>query len=136
MLGLPMAVVVLGAAIAAGPLLPAIAGDDYAPASRVAQILIAGAAVGVGFFWVRPGFLALGLVRPLFVLSSIAGATTVVCFLLVAPAGGAVGIAIVRAVVAGLIGSLVNASVLLVLARRGGASVPIDPPLPEFEVRP
>lgn len=121
-LGIPIAALVAIAAVAARHLVPAVAGASYEQAAAVAQILILGAAATVAFYWVRPAFLAFGLVRPLLGLSSILGGVTVIGFLLVAPQSGALGVATVRAVVAGLAGSAVNAAALLVITRRASGA--------------
>lgn len=106
-------------AIACLPLLPfvlrQIVGSDFDRAASTAQLLIAGAAVWVAFFWFRPLVLSLGEVRFRFVTALVVAVVSVVGFVVVAEPFGAPGVAMVQLVV-GALGA--NALAYAYLARR------------------
>lgn len=103
--GLPIGAVVVVAAALTGPVIHLVAGPAYRDAALPTAILLAGGGVSLAFFWVRPLFLSLDEVRPLFVISTITAMATALAFVLGATFGG-VAVAAARAVVAGLLGNL------------------------------
>jgi O-antigen/teichoic acid export membrane protein len=102
--GAPLAAVVLAAIPVVVLAVPSLAGRDYAPAAVPAAFLLVGTAAGVALFWVRPAYLATGLVRPLVAVSTIAAVAGLVGFVLAAPWAGAAGVAAVRGLFIGVAG--------------------------------
>lgn len=111
--GVPLAALVLAAIPMVVVALPRLAGRDYGAAAAPVAFLLVGAAVAVALFWVRPVYLATGLVLPLLVVSTMAAAVSVAGFLVAAPLGGPAGVAAVRALLTGLVGGGASAAYLL-----------------------
>jgi O-antigen/teichoic acid export membrane protein len=61
--GAPIGIAVLGGTLLIPLGLPHLVGRDYYPTVVVTQLLLVGAAVWAGFFWLRPLYLAMGQVR-------------------------------------------------------------------------
>lgn len=105
--GLPLAAVTL----AVLPLVPAavtlVAGDEFAPAARPAQLLLASATVWLAFFWLRPLLFSLGKVKLWLTNAVTVVVVSVFGFVIAAQALGAVGVAGVRLVIMGLAGQAV-----------------------------
>lgn len=109
LLGLPLGVTVLLGTTLVPIVLPAVAGDAYRGAIGATQILLAGSAVVLALFWVRPVFLATGRVRYLLWSSIVATALTVAGYVLLGTLIGAEGVALSRAAVAGAGGTVAAA---------------------------
>lgn len=77
-------------------------GSAFAPAIPVAQVLVAAAAVGIAFFWMRPAYMAVGSVRRWALLLSATGVLSLAGYALTAERFGAIGIAWVSFAVAGV----------------------------------
>jgi O-antigen/teichoic acid export membrane protein len=80
------------------PLVTLTAGQKYAPAAPMAQMLLAGSAIGLAGFWMRPYYLASGAVRQFLVASVVAGGLAVLGFFVAAPRWEGMGVATVRVV--------------------------------------
>lgn len=113
--GIPMA----AAGLACLPVLPFalrhLVGRDFGRAASTAQLLIAGAAVWIAFFWFRPLVLSLGEVRFRLATALVVAVVSVIGFVAVAEPFGAPGIAMVQLAVAAVGG---NAVAYAYLARR------------------
>lgn len=130
--GAPLAGMVLASIPVVMWSVPRIAGRDYRAAVGPAGILLLGAAVGVFLFWMRPGFLASGLVRPLLVVSTLAAALSLVGFAVAAPLAGPAGVAAVRTLLTGVVGGGAGAIYLLGRLRNGdGVATSSASPLAE-----
>ena len=90
-----------------------VVGPSYLAATEATRILIAGGAIWLCLFWVRPLLLTLGATRWLALSSGAGGVLQVVGMLTVAPRFGAAGVAWVQVVVA----LAVNGAHLRYLAR-------------------
>lgn len=92
------------------PLLPfavrLLAGDPYAPAGQVAQVLVAGGAISLLGFWLRPAFLARGKERPFFWVSLTVGLISVPALVAGALIAEAMGVAVMRVATVALLGNL------------------------------
>jgi O-antigen/teichoic acid export membrane protein len=88
-------------------------GEEYASAAGPALFLYVGALASVVGFWIRPGLLAIGAERELFVLSLVSGVLTLIGYFVLADPLGASGIAFSRAVFAGGLSTLVALRILL-----------------------
>jgi O-antigen/teichoic acid export membrane protein len=69
-IGLPLGSVFLIAASITPVVLPLLVGEEYLPAVLSAQLMLIGSALVLCFFWLRPVFLAQGLVQQWFYLTS------------------------------------------------------------------
>lgn len=114
-LGVPTSILVLLGLPLAGLAVRVIAGQEFVPATPAVQWLLAGSAVAMLVFWLRPAMLALDHVRFLFLNSAAAAAVSLVGFVLVAAPFGAAGVAAVRVGVATI---LASASLLAYLVVR------------------
>jgi O-antigen/teichoic acid export membrane protein len=112
-IGIPLAGLVLLGIPVVMLAIPRIAGRNYAAAVAPAAFLLVAAASAFALFWLRPAYLASGLVRPLLLISTMAAAASLAGFLLAAPVAGATGVAGVRALVTGIAGGGVAAAYLL-----------------------
>jgi len=74
-------------------------GARYLPAVASARLLIAGGALWLGFFWMRPVLLTLGAARWLALFSGATAVITVLGMFALAPGFGAVGVAAVQLLV-------------------------------------
>lgn len=100
--GLPLGAAALLSVIVVGPVIQLIAGREYLPSVVPAQLLIAGAAVWMAFFWLRPVYMTLGRVR---FWASLLGGASVLCligYLALAPRLGATGIALTNLLILGI----------------------------------
>ena len=120
-MGLPVGAAVWVAAVLSGPVIHFVAGPAYRGAAPATAILLGGGGVSLAFFWVRPLFLSLDEVRPLFVISTITAVATALGFLLGASVGTA-ALAAARALIAGLLGNL-----LFVMFLRWRLTSPLAP---------
>jgi O-antigen/teichoic acid export membrane protein len=91
--GAPLA----GLVILCVPLLPPaislVYGDDFLPSGSVAQLLLAGSAVWLGFFWLRPLFFARGEVKQWTAITALMVLLSLVAFTVVVPLWGFIGLA-------------------------------------------
>lgn len=69
--GLPLSVAILTATALIPFIQPLLVGSPYQPAVLATQLLFAGSAVWLAFFWLRPTFMALGEVRAWLCLSCV-----------------------------------------------------------------
>lgn len=132
-IALPLALGVAALIPVAALALPIVLGRDFRDAVPAAVFLLLGASAGVLFFWVRPVFLAAGLVSQFFAITAITALVSLPAFALAGEAWGAAGVAGVRAGLAGVVGNLLAVSWLA--TRRGrpdrsaGESAPAVDPL-------
>lgn len=89
-------------------------GEDYLPAALSAQILLAGSAVWLAFFWLRPLFLTFGEVRVWSINAALVSIISLIGFFIAVPRWGYVGMAWVSLIAAGLLGHLCALGYLLV----------------------
>jgi len=92
--GMPLAVVVLMATCLAPLVLPTLVGPAYLPAVAATQILLVGSAVWMGFFWLRPLYLARGQVKAWTVINLVVAFLSLIAFWIVVPRWGYLGLAL------------------------------------------
>ncbi|MGH8408345.1 MAG: hypothetical protein ACRESL_22930, partial [Pseudomonas sp.] len=66
----------------------------YLPAAAAAQLLVAGSAVWLMFFWLRPVYFACGWIKTWTMISALSGALTLVNFLFLIPFFGYIGLSV------------------------------------------
>lgn len=96
---LPLSLSALAAALLVPTIIRNVAGPAYDPAAFMTQLLVAGSAVWIFFFWVRPLVLAIGGVKFWALNFAVTAILAVVGFVLVAPSWGGSGMASVQLVV-------------------------------------
>jgi O-antigen/teichoic acid export membrane protein len=115
-----LALPLVGALLLVSPTLPWIvvllAGEEFRPAGLVAVVLLAGSALALPSYWLRPYYLVLDRLRAWFRVSLVVGVLSAVGFAAGAHLAGATGVATARILVVALLGNLLLA--LPVLRRR------------------
>jgi O-antigen/teichoic acid export membrane protein len=90
--GAPLGLTVLASVLIVPFVLVRAVGDIYAPAILAAQLLIAGSAVWLTFFWLRPLYMAQGNIRQWLKCNSVVAGLSLVAFLTIIPVWGYVGL--------------------------------------------
>jgi O-antigen/teichoic acid export membrane protein len=91
MVGFPLGIMVMASTLFIPVLLPLLAGHDYRAAVIATQLLLAGAAVWLAFFWVRPLFLARGWVKEWTGCMALFGLCNLLGWVVIVPKHGYVG---------------------------------------------
>jgi O-antigen/teichoic acid export membrane protein len=91
--GVPIALVVFASSLIIPFVLPFAVGNAYEPAVFATQILLAGSAIWLGFFWLRPLYFSLGKVAHWVVAIGAYSIVFVLVALLVTPQWGYIGMA-------------------------------------------
>ena len=116
--GVPLAILVLSVIPAVHALMGIIVGEEYLPAVRALQFLLAGSAVWLAFFWLRPVYHALGEVKFWLINATIISILTVIGYVIAAPQWGHVGIAVVWFLAGGIGGHLIAAVYFLLRVKQ------------------
>lgn len=96
LVGVPLGLTVMGSMFFIPVLLPLVAGHVYRPAVRATQLLLAGAAVWLAFFGVRPLFLARGLVKEWTSCVALFAVCNLVGWVVIVPRHGYIGMSVWR----------------------------------------
>lgn len=88
--GLPSGAAVLAATVLLPYLVPLFFGEAFLPAVLASQILLAGGAIWLVFFWLRPVFMTYGAVRMWFLISTLTSVLSLIAYPFIIPWGGVV----------------------------------------------
>jgi len=91
--GLPMGLAVLAGTVLMPFVLPFLVGDSYRPAVRATEFLLAGSAISIAFFWLRPLYLAQGALRAWVTMAAVAVVLSLAGFFAAIPLWGFQGLA-------------------------------------------
>ena len=94
--GLPLGFAILLGAVPIPFVLPLLLGDAYRPAVPASQILLAGSAVWMAFFWLKPTYFAQGRIKRWMGISTIVVLLSVAGFFLTIPKWGYIGLCILN----------------------------------------
>jgi len=91
--GLPLFLAALAGLTLLPYLLPLVYGEEFNPAVPAAQLMVAGSAVWLCLFWLRPLYLARGRVRAWFMITTAVVVLTLIAYPVIIPRWGFLGLA-------------------------------------------